>query len=194
MTSIANYKQALRARLRDLRREHAAALPQEVSALVFSRPPRPVLDLVPQGAVIGLYRAIEGEAPADRYARFFAETGHEVALPRITTRTEPMRFHIFSDPFGETDLEEGPMRLKQPPAQAAEVIPDVLFVPLLGFTLHGQRIGQGAGFYDRWLAQHPDTIAIGLAWDVQEVERLPVEPHDVPLSAIVTPTRILGPF
>lgn len=194
MSSIAQDKKALRAELRQRRREHVAALPREVSALVFRRPPRPVIELLPEGAVIGLYHATDGEAPASGYARFFAEAGHEIALPRITARAEPMHFHIHSDPFGESDLEQGPFGLMQPPAEAAETVPVVVFVPLLGFDARGQRIGQGAGFYDRWLSEHTGTVAIGMAWDVQEVEHLPTEPHDIPLSAIVTPTRLLGPF
>ncbi len=40
----------------------------------------------------------------------------------------------------------------------------------------------------------PQTAAIGMAWDVQEVPELPTELHDIRLSAIVTPTRVLGPF
>ena len=57
-----------------------------------------------------------------------------------------------------------------------------------------ERLGQGGGHYDRWLAHHPDTIRIGMAWDGQLVDELPVEPHDVPLDAVVTPTRLYGPF
>ena len=45
-----------------------------------------------------------------------------------------------------------------------------------------------------WLAANPHVIAIGLAWDIQEVGYLPVEEHDIPLHAIITTTRILGPF
>jgi len=194
LTDISQLKQALRAELRERRRTHAAALPQEVSALVFSRPPRPVLELIPDNAVIGLYRAADGEAPANRYARFFAETGHKVALPRIPARSAPMHFHIHTDPFGESDLQEGPYGIMQPALDAEQIVPNVLFVPLLGFTARGERIGQGAGFYDRWLAGHPGTIAIGMAWDVQEIKDLPIEAHDIPLTAIVTPTRMLGPF
>ena len=74
------------------------------------------------------------------------------------------------------------------------VVPEVLFMPLVGFTAKGDRLGQGGGYYDRFLAAHPQTIAIGMAWDVQEVDELPTELHDMRLSAIVTPTRVLGPF
>ncbi len=194
MTDIAQQKAVLRKRLRKARREHAAALPKEVSALVFNRPPAPLLDLVPEGATIGLYRADPGEAPAFSYTRFFHERGHPVALPRITTLKEPMVFHAHTDPYEESDLVGGPLGLRQPSGDLPEVVPDVLFMPLVGFTVGGDRLGQGGGFYDRWLEAHPDTIAIGMAWDIQEVDDLPVEDHDMPLTAIVTPTRILGPF
>ena len=193
---IAARKKQLRSQLRRARREHAAALPREVSALVFNRPPAALLELVPAGATIGLYRADSGEAPAGGYARFFHEAGHPIALPRITSLAEPMRFHLHSDPFGESDLEDGPLGLRQPAADAPPAVPQVLFMPLVGFTAQGERLGQGGGFYDRWLAAHPATVAIGMAWDMQEVAAgaLPVEDHDMPLAAIVTPTRILGPF
>ncbi len=86
------------------------------------------------------------------------------------------------------------MGLMQPAADAPLVVPEVLFMPLVGFTERGERIGQGGGFYDRWLAAHPATIAIGLAWDMQKVDDLPIEAHDMPLTAVITPTRIYGPF
>lgn len=187
-------KRRLRTELRQARRAHAKALPAEVSALVFNRPPQRVLELVPKGATIGLYRSDPGEAPSSGYIKFFYEAGHRVALPRVTTLDQPMAFHLHTDPYGENDLEEGPMKLRQPSAQAPLVVPEVLFMPLVGFTPTGERLGQGGGFYDRYLASHPDTLAIGMAWDIQEVEVLPLEPHDMPLAAIVTPTRVLGPF
>ncbi|MFN6934263.1 MAG: 5-formyltetrahydrofolate cyclo-ligase, partial [Tsuneonella sp.] len=92
-----------------------------------------------------------------------------------------------------SDLEDGPFGL-QPAPDAEEVRPDVLFIPLVAFSPDGRRLGQGGGHYDRWLAAHPDTLAIGLAWDVQEVADLPLETHDRRLDAVVTPTRVIGPF
>ena len=105
-----------------------------------------------------------------------------------------MEFRAFADPFAESDLEPGPFGLLQPGAEAEQIAPEVLFVPMVGFTGDGHRLGQGGGHYDRWLAQHPATLAIGLAWDCQLVDALPVEPHDHPLAAIITPTRLYGPF
>lgn len=192
--TISDDKATLRDAMRQQRREFAAALPREVSALVFRQPPAPVRALVPEGATVGIYRADPGEAPTGGYARWFFEAGHALALPRVTKLSQPMRFHPHTDPFEESDLIPGVMGLMQPSGDLPEVVPQVLFMPLVAFTARGERLGQGGGFYDRWLAAHPDTIAIGMAWDMQQVEALPIEDHDMPLSAIVTPTRVLGPF
>ena len=194
MVDIVELKKRLRSELRGKRVEHAAALPAAVSALVFNRPPGAVLDLVPVDATIGLYRSDAGEAPSGGYVRFFFERGHPIALPRVTTLDKPMEFRLHSDPYGESDLEAGVWGLRQPRPDAPVVVPEVLFMPLVGFTARGDRLGQGGGYYDRYLAAHPQITAIGMAWDVQEVDELPTELHDMRLSAIVTPTRVLGPF
>lgn len=180
--------------LRARRREHVAALPESTRALILHRPPAPLLDLIPAGAVIGTYHATANEAPAGGYTRFFSEAGHTVALPYFETADAVMDFRIHSDPFGETDLEAAPFGALQPGPQAEAVVPDVLIAPLIGFTAAGERLGQGGGHYDRWLADHPGTRAIGLAWDCQLVDELPTEAHDMPMTAIVTPTRLYGPF
>jgi 5-formyltetrahydrofolate cyclo-ligase len=187
-------KQALRKSLRAQRRRHVAALPDNMRALLFRVPPAPLNALIPDGAIVGLYRAGPNEAPAAAYARHFLEKGHSIALPRFAARDSEMEFALHSDPFEESDLEPGPFCLLQPFADADAVTPGVVIVPLVGFTAEGRRLGQGGGHYDRWLAAHPGTPAIGLAWDCQLVDDLPHEPHDHPLSAVVTPTRLYGPF
>jgi 5-formyltetrahydrofolate cyclo-ligase len=187
-------KQALRKSLRAERRRHVAALPDTTRALLFRVLPAPLAALIPAGASIGLYRASLNEAPAAAYARHFLEAGHTIALPRFATRDSAMEFARHSDPFEESDLETGPFGLLQPLPEAEALAPDVVIVPLVGFTADGRRLGQGGGHYDRWLAAHLGAVAIGLAWDCQLVEDLPHEPHDQPLKAVVTPTRLYGPL
>ncbi len=191
---MAETKQALRKALRAERRRHVAALPDATRALLFRVPPAPLAALVPAGATIGLYRANPHEAPAASYARHFGELGHTLALPRFAHREAAIEFALHTDPFGESDLEVGPYGLMQPQADAMATTPDVLFVPLLGFTADGRRLGQGGGHYDRWLAAHPGVPAIGMAWDCQLVDDIPHEEHDRPLAAVVTPMRLYGPF
>ena len=145
MSEIAELKKQLRDELRRKRVAHAAGLPPEVSALVFNRPPSPVLALVPEGATIGLYRSDAGEAPSASYIRFFFERGHPIALPRVTTLDKPMEFRLHTDPYEESDLEAGVWGLRQPRIAAPVVTPEVLFMPLVGFTAKGDRLGQGRG-------------------------------------------------
>ena len=186
----AKEKPLLRARFRRLRKEHFAALPQNVRALVFNRPPAPVVARLPDSATIGLYHPVEPEAPTGGWARWLAENGRRIALPAFDGRDDVMHFRVWNDPWGGRDLVDSPWGGKQPASHCAHVTPDVLIVPLLGFTARGDRLGQGGGHYDRWLADHPDVPAIGLAWDCQLAEALPVEAHDRRLVAVVTPTRI----
>ncbi|MFZ1743874.1 MAG: 5-formyltetrahydrofolate cyclo-ligase [Pontixanthobacter sp.] len=187
-------KAKLRKQLRAARKKHVAAIPDNIRALLFRQPPTGLANLIPASATIGLYHAAADEAPAGAYARYFAENGHVIALPRFANHTAAMEFAVHSDPFGESDLEQGAFDIMQPHSAMQAVVPEILFVPLLGFTAEGDRIGQGGGHYDRWLGEHPDVLAIGLAWDSQLMETLPLEPHDRSLSAIVTPTRLYGPF
>ena len=187
-------KQALRAQLRQRRAEHDAAIPANLRSLLFHRPPAALLDLVPDKAVISVYHPIPGEASPLSYARWFAEQGHPVALPWFAARGSPMTFKLWDNPFDEGTLVPDPYGAMQPPSGASDAQVGVAIVPLLGFTASGQRLGQGGGHYDRLLAARPDLVPIGLAWDCQLVDELPTQPHDMPLRAVITPTRFYGPF
>ncbi|MGB7408917.1 MAG: 5-formyltetrahydrofolate cyclo-ligase [Pontixanthobacter sp.] len=187
-------KITLRARMRKRRRSHVDAIPETVRALLFKRPPGPLAAIVPPGATVGVYHATAYEAPCAAYARYFMDEGHVVALPRIGEDDGIMQFATFTDPYGESDLELGPHEISQPVAGAKAVVPDVIFAPMLAFTEKGERLGQGGGYYDRWFAAHAGTLAIGMGWDCQMVDELPTEKHDARLDAVITPTRMYGPF
>lgn len=183
-----NDKQKLRATMRAARRAHVEALPQVTRALILMRPPAPVAGMIPEGSIVGLYHANPFEAPAGGYARWFRENGRRIALPWFADRDSPMQFREWHDPFGNDDLGKGPFG-PQPGEDSPVLAPDFVFVPLLAFTADGARLGQGGGHYDRWLASNPKAVPIGLAWDIQLRDTLPVEPHDRHLAAVVTPTR-----
>jgi len=183
-------KQSLRRKLRRARQTHFAELPDAVRALVFSRPPANALAIITKGATIGFYCAAGPEAPTLGYAKWFHENGHALALPWFADRNAPMKFRKWHNPWDEDELVRGPFAMPQPAAASPELAPDVLFVPLIGFTASGERLGQGGGHYDRWLAEHPNVPAIGLAWDCQKVGAIPSEPHDRRLAMVVTPTRV----
>jgi 5-formyltetrahydrofolate cyclo-ligase len=85
-----------------------------------------------------------------------------------------------------------------PGPDAAELDPDLMLVPLAAFDARGHRIGYGAGYYDRAIARlraaGRSPRLIGIAFDLQEVERVPDEPHDVSLDAVLTESglRLFG--
>lgn len=185
-------KQKLREELRAQRKVLVAELPRATRHLLFLRPPAPVAALVPEGGVAGLYHALPNEAPTRGYAKWLSENGRTIALPWFADRYAPMRFRAWRDPYDDNGLEMGPHRHLQPAADAEELFPDAVFVPLLGFTAAGDRLGQGGGHYDRWLAANPTVLALGLAWDGQLRDSLPTEPHDRILRGVITPTRFYG--
>jgi 5-formyltetrahydrofolate cyclo-ligase len=187
---FADTKAALRRSYRQTRAEHVESLPAGLRALMLSRPPAPLVEMIPADAVVGVYHPAGSEAPALGWARWLSETGRRVALPWFASRGAPMEFRIWDNPWDESALAAGPWRALQPAKNAEAVIPDLVVVPLLAFTVSGHRLGQGGGHYDRWLDAHPQVPAIGLAWDCQVANELPVESHDRPLVAIVTPTRM----
>lgn len=189
-TDAAPEKTRLRHHFRRARRAYLAQLPQGLRGLVLNRPPRPVEALLTDGGPIGLYYPVGAEAPTLGWARWLAEQGHTIALPWFAARDPDMRFRRWSNPFDDGELVMGPWRFLQPPADAEDITPRAIVVPLVAFTADGDRLGQGAGHYDRWLARHPQARAIGLAWDCQIADALPREPHDRTLDMIVTPTRI----
>ena len=187
-------KQALRAELKRRRADFVASIPDAMRGLMFRRPPEAVQALIPPGATISVFHEMAGEVPASNYGRWFFESGHRVALPWFADRRAPMAFREWTNPFIDDLLVPDPFKAMQPADDAPLIEPEVMFCPLLGFTAQGGRIGYGAGHYDSWMGAHPPRVAIGLAWDCQLVDELPMEPHDVPIHAVITPTRMYGPF
>lgn len=91
-----------------------------------------------------------------------------------------------------TDLIVGKFGAQEP-APGCLAVPvgtlDFAVVPGVAFTPDGKRLGRGRGFYDRMLASFRG-VSCGVGFDEQIVPELPVEPHDVKLSYVATPTRV----
>jgi len=176
-------KAELRRVLRARRRTFLAGLdPRDLAALHRDL----VLRLVPHirdARIVSAYVATGGEIDPLQILLHAAGMGLRTALPRIESREEPMTFRYWTP--GE-ELIPGPLGLTQPTADATLCEPDLILTPLLGFDRTLGRIGQGAGFYDRAFAAYPAARRIGLAWSVQEVEAIPMDPWDMPLHGLAT--------
>ncbi|CAN5290898.1 5-formyltetrahydrofolate cyclo-ligase [soil metagenome] len=184
---VAQDKAALRKMLRDRRARYVAGLPASTLGLVFRVLPSPIVHRLATGATIALYRAIGPEAPTDSIADQLDSLGYRLALPRM----DEQGVMTFAAWDSDRILVPGPFRTLQPDARAVTLAPDVIIAPLVGFDAALNRLGQGGGHYDRAFAAHPAALRVGLAWSVQAVDRLPAEPHDLPLDIIVTEVAIL---
>jgi len=154
------------------------------AAQVLARRGLPV-EIVP-GAIIAGYSPIRSELDPTPLMQKLAAAGARLALPVITARGQSLRFRVW-DPGDR--LLPGPLGILEPSPAAAEIVPDLVLVPLAAFDRTGHRIGYGAGHYDRTLAQlHKSKgfAAIGLAFAAQEVEAVPALQHDVPLDYVLT--------
>lgn len=184
-------KRRLRRSLRTARLAHWQALPATHRALIFGRPPRAILPLIEEAEVVGLYHAVPGEVPTERYAAHLLDMGKMIALPWTRDKAGPMIFRIWTG-SAET-LEHGPWG-PQPHVAMPEVVPDALLMPLVAFDTTLARLGQGGGHYDRWCAAHPATRRIGMGWTVQQVDAVPTDSHDMPLDAVITEQQVLLPL
>ncbi len=105
-------------------------------------------------------------------------------LPKIADDT--LKIYRVSDL--DAQLRQNHFGLFEPiPSQCQEVSKeevDIVLVPALGFDKTGHRLGFGKGYYDRFLASIPNCPTIGIGFKEQEVEKLPVEETDFPLTSI----------
>lgn len=142
-----------------------------------------------EARLIASYMSRDGEIDP---GELMAGEGPRVALP-VTRRDEILQFVIPDGPF-----ESGPFGIRQP-ATGRVVYPtefEVVLVPLVAVDFMGNRLGHGAGYYDRTFAFRRDLvhpILVGLAHQFQVVEIIQPNPWDIPVDLVVTDTGILGP-
>ena len=143
------------------------------------------------GGIVAVYAAIGDEVPTRPLMDALHEAGFILALPVTGAAGTILTFRRWTP---RTVLVPGRMAIPEPPADAAVLTPDILFVPLAAFDRRGHRIGYGAGFYDRTLDHlraAKEVTAIGVAYAAQEALFVPAEDHDEPLDLIVTETDTL---
>ena len=117
--------------------------------------------------------------------------GKTVAVPIIEKETRTLRL---SRLMSVRDLEPSTFNVPEPLSKEVPVSPaemECVLLPLLGFDRQGNRIGYGAGYYDRFLLRNPHLKKIGLAYACQEVDAVPTEENDIPLDMVITENGVI---
>lgn len=140
---------------------------------------------LPPGRIVAVYRAIGSELDVTSLSLALSRVGRELCLPVVVARDTPMIFRRWS-PGEPLELDEAGVPAPFPLAEVVD--PDLILTPLLAFDARGGRLGQGGGYYDRTFAARPDATRIGFAYAGQEIDDLPVEPHDIRLHGVLTET------
>jgi 5-formyltetrahydrofolate cyclo-ligase len=183
-TDKSTLRSAALARRAALSSEHRAAAAQAIAVRAFPIPVEP-------GAIVAGYSPIRSEIDPIPLMQALAAQGARLALPVIIARDEPLMFRVWSP---TDDLVRGSLGIPEPRPEAPQLMPDIVLVPLAAFDRSGHRIGYGAGHYDRTFAQLraiKPFIAVGLAFEVQEIEAIPMQPHDVALDYVLTEARVI---
>ncbi len=141
--------------------------------------------------IISAYFAIRNEPSTLPLLAILSREGFRTALPVTGKRGTALVFRQWRP--GEP-TSEGKMAIREPLPEAPEVAPDLLFVPLTAFDRAGNRIGYGAGFYDRTLAElraRKPVCAVGIAFACQALPEVPHEAHDERLDLVLTETELI---
>jgi 5-formyltetrahydrofolate cyclo-ligase len=140
-----------------------------------------------------VYLSMAGEAGTGVLIERLLEAGVEVSGPKVDWDARTISPARITDAMA--DVVQGPLGVPEPAPHTAGVALqsiDVVLVPALAFDLRGFRLGRGAGFYDRLLAEKGRRgLALGYGFEGQLVHRVPTEPHDARLDALATERRVL---
>jgi 5-formyltetrahydrofolate cyclo-ligase len=143
------------------------------------------------GTIVAGFMPMQSEINPLLLMKALAGHGAHLALPAIAGRGKPliMRAYVFGDELGR-----GQWGIREPKPDKAEVAPDILIVPLACFDRAGHRIGYGAGYYDMTinaLRAKKTVVAVGIAFALQEIPRVPATERDERLDLVLTEREVI---
>jgi 5-formyltetrahydrofolate cyclo-ligase len=140
---------------------------------------------------VAAYASFGTEFPTRALLETVLRDGKTLGLPRINKQDCSMKFHAITNL--DRDLETNALGFNEPKSERPVIdaaLIDLLIVPGIGFDTKLNRLGRGAGFYDRYLAGlAPNTAVCALAFECQIVDNVPVFAHDRKVQAVFTEDR-----
>ena len=143
--------------------------------------------------VIGVFASLPYEVHTDALIALAQEQGKSVAFPVVVQREAPLQFRFGHTPQQSYPFEEGCYGIREPVSTSPKADLsklDVVFFPLLGLDLQGNRLGYGQGYYDRTFSSFPMVRRVGLHYECQIVDRVPTNSFDLPLHGGVSETTM----
>lgn len=144
-----------------------------------------------QAKNVMLYLAMPGEPNIDDLILFALENGKQVSVPLLTEKFGYMESAAIT---GLQDLKTGKLNLRVPDPEKITIVDpeslDLILVPAVAFDSNGNRLGMGAGYYDRFLTQASKAYLLGIAWNFQIVPFIAAEEHDIPVQYVITEEKI----
>ncbi len=138
--------------------------------------------------VLGIFLPLSYEIDTAPLAVLARRAGKRLAVPVVFPDTGGMTFALLRE--GKPRLKKNVYGILEPdPPEWVEAM-DLVVVPGASFTSRGDRLGAGAGYYDRFLAGHSRLKAVGVCFDEQRAVRLPCEGHDRRVNIVVTPSFV----
>ncbi len=195
-TNVSRTAPTIESEKTELRRVAAArrdALPADVrkaaaEAIAARAFPLPIS----RGTIVSGFMPLKSEINPLPLMQKLADAGAQLALPKIAGRGQPLLMRAWQ--WGAA-LEAGQWGIREPKADAPEVDPDILLVPLLAFDRTGHRIGYGAGYYDMTIARLRSlktVTAVGIAFAIQEIPAVPASERDAPLDLVLTENEVIA--
>lgn len=131
-----------------------------------------------------LYLSFSSEASTDKLINALIERGAILLAPRIDT--DKMYAVLMGDDFSLSDRG-----IREPIGKIYEQEPDIVVLPLLAVDTHGNRLGYGGGYYDRYLKENKSARRIAYGYDFQVLEDVPHTANDERVDCIVTDKRVI---
>ncbi|MEB8288800.1 5-formyltetrahydrofolate cyclo-ligase [Klebsiella michiganensis] len=180
-------RQQIRQRRRALTPEQQTQFALQAADRMMAYPP------VLLAQTVAVFLSFDGELDTRPLIDQLWRAGKRVYLPVLHPFSPGNLLFLHYHP--SSDLVMNRLNIREPKLDVRDVLPlsqlDVLVTPLVAFDAAGQRLGMGGGFYDRTLQnwrQHP-LQPVGYAHDCQQVDALPTEQWDIPLPAVITPSK-----
>ncbi len=147
------------------------------------------LDCIKNAKCVMAYYSHKNEPNLLAFMHALLETGKNVALPYIAGDDNLIAVDYTYDSVMRSNIYGIPEPIIS--NESEQVEPDVVLVPGIAFDMELNRIGFGAGYYDRFLKE-TDAFKIGICFDIQVVPHIAAKPYDISMDMLVTETRVLG--